>query len=323
MERYFVKDSQKKILSKAISENLCLDVPLGFKTYRNARILPQRSPYLSGGVCDERGVYVKTTSFVENLYDGSYVFGEDEVVIRHKDAVFLGTWYPVYGHAITDNIKRLWFLYSEDYKKLKEAAAAQGRDIDLVYVYLRGGLELAVYNKDILRASGIDSDSLIRIKEVTQYDNVYIPDSSLIPGENCLRFYTKEFRFIVDMICRNCNVDGPFPEKVYLTRTGIKDGKDFGEKTLERLFERRGYSVVSPEKMTFEQQVALMQHCRSVVSTEGSIAHNALFCKDGTELVILRKTDPFNEYTNLVNGVKNLNFKYIEANHTKIARVTW
>ena len=82
-----------------------------------------------------------------------------------------------------------------------------------------------------------------------QYDNVYIPDNSLIEKDR-LRHWTSQYKFLVNKICDYCRDDnGVYPEKVYLTRTAINDGKDFGEKELENIFAQRGFTVFSPEKI--------------------------------------------------------------------------
>lgn len=324
MNRYLVKKTEESILNKAESSVTCWEEELGYRKYGNARILPQMGRFLSGGVSAQDGTYLKDTSFVEDLYDGSYPYNESIVEYRNKDAVFLGCWFPVYGHAITDSIKRLWFLFSPEFQELKESAEKEGKEIDLAFVYLGGTLDVAGYMKDILRTLGLDINSFTRIiGNVVQYNNVYIPDNSLIEKDR-LRHWTSQYKFLVNKICDYCRDDnGVYPEKVYLTRTAINDGKDFGEKELENIFAQRGFTVFSPEKMTFQQQVALMQHCRILVSTEGSVSHNSQFCKDGTQVVILRKADAYNEYTYMINSLRNLDVTYVEAHHTILSRVPW
>ena len=152
---FFVNQSQKEILCKAESSVTCWKENLSYRKYCNARILPQMGRFLSGGVSTQDGTYLKDTSFVEDLYDGSYPYNEDIVEYRNKDAVFLGCWFPVYGHAITDSIKRLWFLFSPEFKELKESAEKEGKEIDLAFVYLGGTLDVAGYMKDILRTLGL------------------------------------------------------------------------------------------------------------------------------------------------------------------------
>lgn len=323
MTDIFASESQRELLSDSISRNLSWGKELGYEIYEHARVLSQKYVTLSGGVCKKDGSFISTTSFVEDLYDGSYRYDESIVVHKNCDAVFLGSWFPVYGHAITDSIKRLWFLFTQEYQDIQEKAKCSNKRIELVYVYLGGNLiDLPDYMKTMITAIGVDVNSLVRITEVTEYDNVIIPDNSLIEYKN-FRYYTPQFENLVERICDYCRTDKQYPSKIYLTRTAINDGKDFGEKALEEIFEKKGYHIVAPEKLSFQEQVDMMQHCSSLVATEGSVSHNALFCREGTSVVVLRKANIYNRYSIVINNMKKLDVTYIEANHTIKSRIPW
>lgn len=290
--------------------------------YGRARIIPHNKEIdLSGGVCDANGDFIESSALHEEYYDGSYPYREEDVVYENRDAVFLGTWVKIYGHAITDNIKKLWFLFSDEYKNLIGRAIESGTKIDLVYNFLNED-ELPSYIIDILSVIGIDHTLLKRVISVTQYNNVYVPDNSLIVKDKW-RYYTDEFRFLIKRICDRCEDNGNYPERIYLSRVGLNDPRDYCEIELQKAFEEKGYTVVEPETMTFTQQVSMLKKCKSLVTTEGSVAHNTIFCQEGTEVVILRKMDYLNEYQYAINDMKELDVIYIDAHHSYKTWMPW
>ena len=114
----------------------------------------------------------------------------------------------------------------------------------------------------------------------------------------------------------NANFKGDLHDRIYFTRTALNDRKDFGEKRVEKLFESAGYKVLSPEKFSVDAQILLMSNCSHVVCTDGSVAHNALFCNSETKVTILLKADYVNGYQMMINDMVGYDLEYVDANHT-------
>lgn len=299
------------------------DGQLTCRVCNNARILPSsRGVFGSGGVCTQDGVFLDSSAFHEHYPSSLYEYDEKSVIHKNAEAVFLGTWVDVYGHSITDNIKKLWFLNSEQYHDIETEAREAGRELDLVYNYYISR-KLPAYICDILKSLGIDAKNLVRVDNVTEYSKVYVPDNSLIMKDGW-RFYSNVFKSLILRISNYClDSIADYSEKVYLSRLSIKDKRDFGESFIEDTFKQNGFTIIYPETLTFAQQVSLYAHCRVMATTEGSISHNAIFCKEGTELIVLRKMDYCNEYQLTINDMKKLKVTYIDAHHSIKTRKPW
>lgn len=125
------------------------------------------------------------------------------------------------------------------------------------------------------------------------------------------RYYTQEYRELIDRIISKVTADKQ--EKVYLTRTRLHDYRDYGEKKIEKAFKEKGYKIVSPERLTLKEQISIYKGANILATTEGSISHNAVFMRQGAQLVVLRKCDCFNTYQEAINDVHSLNVTYIDA----------
>ena len=105
-------------ISKQFSDSLkCL-------RFENATVLPYRddSQHL-GGILDCKGSFVGISSLYENRKVGPYEYNPDSEDIVNGTIIYIGMLIDVYGHAITDNLKKLWFLNTPEGKALTDAGA--------------------------------------------------------------------------------------------------------------------------------------------------------------------------------------------------------
>ena len=82
--------------------------------------------------------------------------------------------------------------------------------------------------------------------------------------------------------------------------------------------ETKGYEIIHPLKLSIDEQLNILANCESFVSQVGSIAHNTLFVKDGTECVFIPRTSDgaTNNYQAAINQMRNLNATYIDSTLT-------
>lgn len=290
---------------KAVREN---KRSLSYGCYSNATVLPSTDyddkGIIYGGVCNKNGAYIEESAYVERRSFG-YTVDDNEVISSHEHVIYIGFFLNCYGHGITDNIKKLWFLKSDTYK-------VRFSDYSIVYITERNE-PLPKWQKEIFSLAGFDSEGWIQIVKPTKFEKVIIPDNSL-QCANEHRTFTLQYTEIIDCIKRNCTDENMHYDKIYFTRTGINNyWRECGEERVESYFKRHGYTVISPEKHSVKEQISMMMNCKSFASTEGSCAHNSVFCKQGTEVILLRKADYANAYQIMINEFAKLNVTYIDV----------
>lgn len=291
--------------------------------YSNSYILPYnlfRTPCL-GGVTLGGGRYVKDSTWTEWDDLTAYDFNQNNVEFVERNAIYIGVMMSIFGHTITDNLKKLWFLQSEDGKKLLEG------ETDILYItYMAQTLPPQVF--EILQYAGVDIKKLKLIDKPTKYRAVYVPGNSMISKEIKKnvgeKYYTIDFwetvLHMLDTIPK-VNIEGE--GRIYLSRTAFRNRRDYGEKRIERLFSKAGYRIVYPEKHPFAEQVALMQYAKEVVATEGSVSHMAMFSKPMTKWVILKKIDWENPYQLCINEMAQVDVVSLDANHSITVECGW
>ncbi len=219
--------------------------------------------------------------------------------------IYLGEWLGIWGHCITDNLKKLWFV-----TKLNQEGKLH--DYKLCVAKPFKGSYHDNFGQLLLKA-GINIDDIEFIEESTLVENLTVPDDSIVVKGNS-RYYYTEYSSLVNEIRDRIPIVDESPEKIYFTRTGIKKkNRDFGEKQVEYAFRDMGYKIYSPELLSLDQQLVLLRNCKYFACTEGSIAHNVVFCSDNVNITIIRKVCGLISYQFTLMDIRNANATYIDS----------
>lgn len=292
------------------------------RSYVNAKILPKDADEF-GCVVDENNRFIAGTTLHESISNVRLLKEIDSLEYRARKAIFIGTLYSVFGHAITDCIKKLWFFQTEECSHLLDNGA------DIVCIEF-SNKDLKPYIFTVLKYAGVDADRLQCIHKPVCYEEVFIPDNSIIQDKNDRRFYTTAFKDTVNVI--KSNVMDNFSirrssfesfKNIYFSRRGLKDWRDYGEDNIVSVVSRAGYREIFPENLSFEEQLILWSEAENIITTEGSISHMAMFSGKDTNIAILRKARFVNGYQMAINHISEANITYFETNLTIPLKKPW
>lgn len=308
-EQRFVNQNDRIKLEKLMTIDYKKDDKLTVKKLSNAYVLPYNAE-TNGGVVGSDKTYYKHS----HLHRGggtSYEFDFNDIEIVDDDVVYIGMFFNLWGHCITDELKLLWIMLDDKYSSLKQ------------YKFVYVPMQNFKFNSNfafILNKLGIDVSSLIPITKVTKFRTVYLPDDCFICDEATeLRYYTKEYLNIINFVTKDIRQNNTY-KKIYFTRSKIKNKKDTGEKFIENVFKKMGYEIFSPENLTFEEQVSLLKGCDYFATTEGSCAHNAIFMNENRNITIIRKASYINNYQLCIDSAEKLNVTYIDAYYSTLTK---
>lgn len=296
-------------VAKFFGKNHRVDRKLNFKVLEGATVLPTKNIFVdgqwtwgSGGIVDNCGEFVKE-SFVH--YGAGDAYTPTDVEQSSATVVYLGMFYPVWGHCVTDNIRRLWFLQSDAFKEYF-------KDCALVYVAWRDiPLDAQKNFCRLLELLDVDISRLQVITRPTRFENVILPDESFFATDDT-RFFTDEYRETIARVksfaLKNRT---PSPEKIYF----FYGANQLGEERLANYFHAKGYAIVRPEDLTLEAQLNVLINAKSFASTLGSSSHNSIFLRDGTDAIwIPRAPTKFTGgYQQAIDQAGNLNVTYIDS----------
>ena len=214
---------------------------------------------------------------------------------------------PIWGHCITDNLRRLWFLFSEEYKE-KYASCK------IVYLPMKG-FSFSGSFAELLSVMGIPYERFRPVTRIPQFKTVIVPDECFFVGEGRKRFFTKEYRELIDRVraYAESHARPTGCEKLYFTYSHYKKGKQVGEEKLEAFFKEKGYRVIAPERYSFKEQLNLLWNCREFASTIGSCSHNVIFLQEGTRVTLIPRAYYLTEYQAALDQVYPLKLSFADA----------
>lgn len=315
----FINKNCKKEVEFYTSKSYKKEIKLHRQYFTDAIIIPSQknnTGLKEGGVFTTEGKFILSSSLNGVLPTSVANINSYDIRQSNNTIIFIGTFYSLWGHAITDSIKKLWFLFTEEGKILLKNGAKIG------FIFHDKGDS---YTLNVIEKTGINLNDIIEIKEPTQFKNVYIPDNSIIYNpKDETRYFTKEYVEIINRIINcysqtyNFKVEEQY-EKVYFSRRKIfQNGRDWGENNIERIFRNLGYKIMYPEKLSFFKQIHILRNCSHFATTEGSISHTTIFCKPHTKIELIRKCNRLNFHQLMINEAAQLDVTYIDANKSVI-----
>lgn len=258
------------------------------KTYKNAIVLPVRGsenkplfPNARGGVFTSDGKPIKD-AFLRREYrqdiklvDGKWdrstgtvlkhhhlivpdSIGKSQQILKGK-YIFAGYLFPHYGHFMLESLANLWFF-------------KQHPDVPIIWLGVHRQDTLNGVNKQFLELYDIKNPIHI-LTEQTTVETLVVPP----PG------YLIHTRYQPEQVKALKLVDAPEPKqgkKIWLSRSKIGKGGSFNEVTLERVLEKKGWTIYHPEDFAIKEQLDFLKDAEVVAGIEGSAFHTFVLIPD-------------------------------------------
>lgn len=295
----------KDYFGNQLYENHFYDKKLHFRIIENGTILPHKAlsgdwNWGFGGIVDEKNNYIKS-SFLKSNVGGAYTPNED-IAYSPETVIYLGMFFYVWGHCITDNLKRIWFLQSDVYKKYL-------KKYPLVCLPMKG---VEPNFLKVLQILDVDTSQLRQILRPTKFQNIILPDESFFyDSESETIFFTAEYRETIERIRNYAQKNfTPLEDKKYYFFHGIHQ---IGEERLAKYFESKGYKIILPGKLDLETELNILANCESFASTLGSCAHNMIFIKENSQVIFIPRSCYLTACQNALNNLRDMEITYIDS----------
>lgn len=282
-------------------------------TYANAILLPLRqilsysSPVYEGGVCDSK--YNLLAGYVTRTDDHNPVnleiirtYKPRETDKSNETVIFGGCLYSHFGDFLTESLVRLWYLVNHSEENHKVAFLPRPKCETLL-----------PYQQKILELIGIGQERILIIEKPTQFKNVIVPKQAWYIASS---YNTQLFNLVFDKI-REAVHAKPF-KKIYLSRSKLTKGqKILNESYFENFFAGQGYTVVYPEQLPVEEQIAYMAGAEELACTFGTLSHHAIFSKPGIKVISLYRASSSLGFISrrqmVFEAARNIDFVYIDV----------
>lgn len=295
MERIYVTDKVRPSYQEICSRRYLSQTDLKSVEVPDGTILPKRRGTFDGtGVLDAGG---KIVPYSERGFDGDSFEVPAAAAVSDEEVIYGGVMFEHWGHFLTETTARLYHFLQRNPENLRIAFAAAHKKMPKVC-------------RDFFRLLGVSEERMIFVCEPCRFKKIIVPEASF-------SLFKKEFSplFLVPFDIVRAAVKPEKYEKIYLTKrkwAGL-DFQCFGEKELEDVFKRSGYRVFSPERLSLKKQIALIAGASEIVTTNGTLAHNILFAKDGVRLTVLNRSSGALVTQMQINEARGADYAFVDA----------
>lgn len=250
-----------------------------------------------GGLCCE-GVWLRESGLFPSAL-ASYEFNPEDARYINEDVIFIGCMSPVWGHAITDCLKHLWWFRTEEYlNKHKEKK-----------LYYWGPMPLSGNFLELVGLAGVDVTKLQYIDEMLLFRSIIVPDISFNYTDG---WASQEYLDTIDYIVSNIKPSHKEGfEKLFLSERESK--RLWGVKSIEKASRSAGYKVYYPGEHSLHEQISVLRSAQDVLSFESSVGHNTVFCRSRIKLTMLRKENYPNKYQPIINELRGFDVNTVDA----------
>ena len=274
------------------------------RLYKNCYALPIRCftsedgiSIHGGGLCCD-GVWLKESGLFPSA-QASYEFNPDSARYIDEDVIFMGCMSPVWGHAITDCMKHLWWFSTEEY--LKKHTEKK--------LYYWGTKPLGGNFLELVRLAGVDVTKLHFVDEILLFRSIIVPDISFNYTEG---WASKEYLDTIDHIVSTIK---PYRkegvQKLFLSER--ESNRLWGVKSIEKVARSAGYKVYYPGEHSLHEQISVLQSASDILSFESSVGHNTVFCQPRIKVTMLRKESYLNKYQPIINKLRGFDVNTVDA----------
>ncbi|MDC8833020.1 glycosyltransferase family 61 protein [Alteromonas gilva] len=278
---------------------------------------------LVSGVFDSNLGEVIEGAFVRN-YRVSYPRNISELNIETVPSytgrfIYLGWIITHYGHFITESISRMWWLAANE-EHVKDITI-------LAHANFNSPLSFPSHVKEAFAALGISLSQIKLVKEDAIYESLIVPSQSMILDDTISERQVSIWNKIRDNIHPAKNASEP-KRKVYLSRK-FQDQKDdsrqFNDQAVEDTFRQKGFEIVYPEQLTFQEQIKIYAETKVLAGPVGSAMHNAAFMPNNGKVVILAPNSFLFKTDSHIAYIKEhtLNYFLVDTGSTSIKRVNY
>ena len=253
-----------------------------------------------GGVCDRDLNFIPQSANRESWYKAGGMYdkaSEIEYSVDSRKVLFIGYFVKHWGHFLMDCLGRSWALLDEKYKEHK-----------IVYL-TKSGQALNGNYKRFFELLGV-ADRMIDVRQPTMFSEVVIAEN-LASERHHEQLFFDSFRYAGGHFNSSLDV----PSKVYFSRQhfSVAKSKELGEAVIQKQFERNGFTVMYPEELPLDDQIAVFSKAETVACVNGTIPLTAaMFVQRKKPLIVLNKTSL--RHGNLINVCRETGMEPIYLN---------
>jgi capsular polysaccharide biosynthesis protein len=190
--------------------------------------------------------------------------------------------------------------------QLMQRAGIEDREIDYYYVNGSGSR----FQRETLSLLGIEQSKIIEGDKVRYLKARQLVVPSIPLGGACFRPWMT--KFLRDtFIPRSAHGTTTSPRRLYISRASAGYRRVLNEGAVVELLSRHQFEVVEMERLSVQEQAAVMASCEAIVAPHGGGLSNIVFCSPGAKIVEIFSPELVATYFWKLSSQLNLDYYYL------------
>jgi capsular polysaccharide biosynthesis protein len=232
----------------------------------------------------------------------------DRCPVFIKEAVFIHSFgYHHYGHFLTEQIAKLWYLEKSDLPVIFHNNIPK-KTTQLFQSFQ----QLPPYQKFFLsKLNNFEPNRMVFASKQIKLERVILPEASFVIRHSAHSVHRELCQKIARQICTTHKND----KVIYLSRSKLHHAKRQvqGENELEVMLRNQGVEVIYPETLNLAEQIKLINNVKTIIGSVGSALHTLLFALFPHSKVITLSNTTLNTNFQLIDELMQLNNYYINC----------
>lgn len=217
-----------------------------------------------------------------------------------------------FGHFLAESIHRLMFLKDvTTHHKVKKVIFLPQRYIT-VGILKKGVLPPQFY--EVLSYLGVSSSQILIQTKPTKYEYCWVSKQQSY-FRSPYKISNEYKNFLAQCEANHDLIEViNSPSKIYVSRTNYSYRGTFaGEKYIESILEKNGFTIVYPEKLSLIEQLKLYKNASQIIFSEGTALHVLeLLAEISAQIGVIRRRKHGLESFQMVLNSRCPNWSYIE-----------
>ena len=254
-----------------------LNAPLTLRREQDALLIPMGLTH-KPGLYNASGVLVRDAAYFRGLPEAHFPLEEAVTTFAGSSAcfapdgpcyIFAGHLTGHYGHFLFSMLGRLW--------SLPKPLPSNVKLVLLNGIHAADLFELD-FSRTIFNALGIRLENFANFQEAVRFRQIIIPAPSIEENHQGHPAFADLCHFIGEAVLGGSQA--PIDTRpVYLTKQRVSAGvhRISNEESFCAFLERQGVEIISPELLSFRDQIQLWCNRPSISGVSGSMMHTSIF----------------------------------------------
>jgi capsular polysaccharide biosynthesis protein len=259
----------------------------------------------------EREAYETAEQKLIRIRNSPYISEESisDAEVLNGTYIYLGIFMRHFGHFFLESLSHIWYLLQSD------------PGTKVIFHQYEDPLYISSAANYLFNLIGLTRDRIKVVSRTSVVEHLIFPESEFEIRWKANHSFSDTFSEMQQRSARR-HPCPPAPRKVYFTRRHLSVKREeniqrivANEADVETLFAERGFTIVAPEQLPLNEQIAIAAGADQIAGLKGSALHLSLFNQRPTARLIQIGREQSMNHT-LIDGLKNMESHQIFCKHT-------